>query len=193
MCISIHSSINARGRCTNQIEKECDIKKEIIKEINKEKKTHKRCPVCANWFKYTFHSDRRDKERIKLIHSWGRDREITELRLSNKKKQCVHMKARACVWGSTKPEKEKREMPSEPGVWEARRHVILEEMHWQQRGTRCNTLMNKYGESWNWSLVLSGGGKKKARMNRGYAIWWVLSKHGKILKRRFLLSAMTLG
>lgn len=73
---------------------------------------------------------------------------------------CAHESVH--VWGSTKPdsEKEKREMPSEPKAWEARRHIILEEMHRQQRGTRCNTLMNKYAEGWNWSLVLSGGGKK---------------------------------
>lgn len=73
---------------------------------------------------------------------------------------CTHESV--CVCASTKPcsEKETREMPSEPGAWEARCHIILEEMHRQQREARCNTLMNKYGEGWNWSLVLSGGGKK---------------------------------
>lgn len=139
-------------------------------------------------------TDGHDEQRIKLIHSWGRHRNpIKELTLSNEKTQCVHAHESVHVRGSTKTgsEKEKREMPSEWEAWEARCHIILEEMHRQQRGTRCNTLMNKYAEGWNWSLVLSGGGKK-TRMNRGLAIWWVISKYGKILERRFLLSVMTL-
>lgn len=57
-----------------------------------------------------------------------------------------------CVWGSAEPnskmEKERERYPSQE-AWEARRHIILEEMHRQQRGTRCNTLMNKYAEGWD--------------------------------------------
>lgn len=120
--------------------------------------------VCKMIQVHTFHSDRHYQDRIKLIQSGAGVKKQKSLYYSMIKSSvclCVHMKSLP-VWGSTKrySEKEKREMPSEPEAWETRRHIILEEMHWQQRGTRCNTLMNKYAEGWNWSLVLSGGGKK---------------------------------
>lgn len=130
----------------------------------------------------------------KLIPTDG-DKE-TKVRLSS---EGNHMCVRECAhaYGSTKPgsKKEEREMPSEPEAWEPRPHIILEEMHRQQRGTRCNTLMNKYAEGWNWSLVLSGGDKKRKKetsMNRAPAIWWVVLKHVMILERCFLLLVMVL-
>lgn len=75
------------------------------------------------------------------------------------------MKETICVYVNASMRMVRRSLvvSSEPEAWEPRPHIILEEMHRQQRGTRCNTLMNKYAEGWNWSLVLSGGGKKKRR------------------------------
>lgn len=89
-------------------------------------------------------------ERIIFIHNGRRQRNgIKELRSSNEKNQHVdaHESVHACAGGSTKPgsENETREMPSEPEAWVGRHHI----MHRQQRGSRCNTLMNKYAEGWN--------------------------------------------